>query len=51
MPDIAMCRNPTCEKKNECWRYMAIPSQYQLRKDDKCVNYPTTKAVGLIALC
>lgn len=29
MPDIAMCRNPTCEKKNECWRYMAIPSQYQ----------------------
>jgi len=29
MPDIVMCRNPTCEKKNECWRYMAIPSQYQ----------------------
>jgi len=29
MPDIAMCRNPTCEKKKECWRYMATPSQYQ----------------------
>ena len=27
MPDIVMCRNPTCEKKNECWRYMAIPNQ------------------------
>jgi len=25
MPDIAMCRNPTCEKKNECWRYIAMP--------------------------
>lgn len=30
MSDIAMCRNPTCEKKKECLRYMAIPnSQYQ----------------------
>ena len=41
MPDIAMCRNPTCEKKNECWQYMTIPNQpyqrYMVRKDDKCV--------------
>lgn len=42
MPDIAMCRNSTCEKKNECWRYMTMPSQYQLddrtiRKGDNCV--------------
>jgi len=41
MPDIAMCRNPTCEKKNECWRYMAMPNQpldgKSIRKDDKCV--------------
>ena len=44
MPDIAMCRNPTCEKKNECWRYIAIPSQYQcyMEFQNICKN-PTYK--------
>jgi len=44
MPDIAMCRNSTCEKKNECWRYMAIPSQYQcyMEFQNICKN-PTYK--------
>ena len=39
-----MCRNPTCEKKNECWRYMAIPSQYQcyMEFQNICKN-PTYK--------
>lgn len=26
MPDIAMCKNKTCTKKYNCYRYMATPS-------------------------
>jgi len=25
MPDISMCRNERCDKKKECYRFMAIP--------------------------
>ena len=34
MPDIAMCRNPTCEKKYQ-WFYPIDGKS--IRKDDKCV--------------
>ena len=26
MVDISMCRNDKCNKRNKCYRYMAIPS-------------------------
>lgn len=26
MPDIAMCANQNCPKRNECYRYTATPS-------------------------
>lgn len=29
MPDITMCQNTDCKKKNECYRFMAIPSSMQ----------------------
>lgn len=29
MPDISMCRNETCPKKELCGRYRAIPSSFQ----------------------
>ena len=25
MPDITMCKNEACTKKDTCYRYMAIP--------------------------
>lgn len=28
MPDISMCRNMKCEKRYECYRYMAMPNPY-----------------------
>ena len=27
MPDITMCQDKTCPKKNECYRYTAKPSE------------------------
>ena len=33
MPDISMCQNEKCKVKTECYRYMAIPSNYQLYAD------------------
>ena len=29
MPDITMCKNELCEKKDTCHRYLAKPSEYQ----------------------
>ena len=29
MPDIAMCVNEKCKKRNQCYRYKAEPSLYQ----------------------
>jgi hypothetical protein len=29
MPDICMCKNEKCPKKEECYRYMAKPSEWQ----------------------
>ena len=29
MPDISMCRNEDCPKKEECYRYRAVPNNWQ----------------------
>jgi hypothetical protein len=29
MPDITMCDSVECPRKNECYRYMAKPSEYR----------------------
>jgi hypothetical protein len=29
MPDITMCCNETCPRKERCWRYTAPPSRRQ----------------------
>ncbi len=29
MPDIAMCNNEKCPSKESCYRYTAIPSDWQ----------------------
>lgn len=29
MPDITMCANKLCNKKEKCYRFMAEPSEYQ----------------------
>ena len=29
MPDIAMCNNKLCSKKETCYRYMATPNPYR----------------------
>ncbi len=29
MPDITMCANHKCEKRTECYRYMAVASLWQ----------------------
>ena len=33
MPDITMCTGKDCEKKKDCYRYMAPPSKYQSMSD------------------
>mgnify|MGYP003680328216 FL=1 len=33
MPDIAMCFAENCEKKEECYRFKAEPSDYQSYTD------------------
>jgi len=30
MCDITLCTNKDCVKKNECYRFMAIPNEFQL---------------------
>jgi hypothetical protein len=29
MPDISMCLSDICERRYECYRHEAVPSQYQ----------------------
>lgn len=29
MPDISMCKNQTCELRSKCYRYRAIPGEWQ----------------------
>ena len=29
MPDISMCSNQTCPSRKQCYRFMAIESQYR----------------------
>lgn len=29
MPDISMCKNKTCPKHNDCYRYRAKPNPYR----------------------
>jgi hypothetical protein len=48
MPDIAMCHNKNCKKKQSCYRYLAKPDLYQAyfsRMDevDGCEYYVDVK--------
>lgn len=41
MPDISMCKGVGCDKKETCYRFMAIPSSRQsmaefYNKDTEC---------------
>ena len=29
MPDISMCPNPKCRKRFRCYRFMAVPDDWQ----------------------
>jgi len=29
MPDITMCKNKKCKKKDKCYRFTAEPSEYR----------------------
>jgi hypothetical protein len=49
MPDITMCLNKECPMRNECYRYRAIPNEYQYYstftpEEEKCEHfYPIEK--------
>ncbi|NBT58240.1 hypothetical protein EBT16_05600 [bacterium] len=52
MPDITMCANQACPLRHDCYRFIAIPSQYQSYADfkfevgasgAKCDSYWTIK--------
>lgn len=43
MPDITLCKDETCKIKKDCYRYTAIPGEYQSyfmnsprKNSDKC---------------
>ncbi len=36
MPDISMCMNKECKKRKKCYRFMAIPCEYQSYATFKC---------------
>lgn len=42
MADITMCNHDKCEKKNECYRYSAVPNEYRqtylAKPKSACVN-------------
>jgi len=40
MPDITMCMNTKCEKRESCYRFKAIPDMLQSYSDftDDCKN-------------
>ena len=35
MPDITMCKNNDCSKKDSCYRFKTIPDEYQSYFVDK----------------
>lgn len=45
MPDITMCKNETCKKKEDCYRFTATPSRFQsysnfqYGKDGECDDF------------
>ncbi len=46
MPDIAMCKGTDCPLKNECYRFLATPSEYRQSyfvtppiEDEKCIEF------------
>jgi hypothetical protein len=46
MPDIAMCKGTDCPLKNECYRFLATPSEYRQSyfvtppiEDGKCIEF------------
>lgn len=47
MPDISMCANEECPKRNECYRFTATPSPYRQsyavfnvpNDSDRCDNF------------
>ena len=52
MPDISMCMNKECPKKNKCYRYMAVPNPFRqsyadFGKELPCDHYwPLANATG-----
>ena len=36
MPDITLCVNGTCEIRNECYRYRAVPDYWQSKTFFNC---------------
>ena len=43
MPDIMMCRDNSCGKKKNCFRYMADPSEF---RQSYFVNSPRDQLTG-----
>lgn len=46
MADMTMCNQESCNKKNNCWRYLATPNPLwqayfspKLRPDGSCLYY------------
>ena len=45
MPDITMCLNSECDKRDSCYRFVAIPSDYQSygsfrpEPDGECLHF------------
>jgi hypothetical protein len=51
MPDLSMCTSEKCSKRKKCYRYMAIPSEYQSYNDftnicDEEREYPMFVPIG-----
>ena len=49
-PDIALCRNEDCSKKDTCYRYIATPNPYRQAythyDEDDCTHYIECKSVS-----
>jgi len=43
MPDISMCRNKTCPRRDKCYRYRAIPNEawqsYSSYPSEGCTSF------------
>jgi len=55
MPDISMCDNNICPSKEECYRFKAIPNDYQTytsfivkENEDKCDDFMKINKYNLI---